>query len=248
MKARQTVIIAGLIASLSIAAFAQGQGRNFSERIKDAGKDKAALAALVESPDFDKASKAERASALVAQGWAGHWNEREQIADRMLSEYADTDPVNLAWVGVWKAVALRVKKENEQAITLSQAVIADPAATESVKRYARDNMAQALYQKKDYDAAALQWGQLGYTTHQAKALIKAGKTAESDRLLKDWFLDGGRIDTWTKKYQDAFDLIAIDPATEAEYREFCGKLNFLVLPVEENIEIKTLLKRISDGQ
>jgi len=247
MKARQTVLIAGLIASLSISAFAQ-QKADFSERIKDAGKDKAALEALIESPDFDKASKAERAAALVARGRVGHWSEREQIADRMLSEYADTNPVNLAMVTAWKAVALRVKKENEQAIALSQAVIADPAATEPGKRWARDNMAQALYQKKDYDAAALQWGQLGYTTHQARALIKAGKTAESDRLLKTWFLDGGRIDTWTKKHQNTFDLIAIDPATEAEYREFCGKLNFLVLPVEENIEIKTLLKRISDGQ
>ena len=64
----------------------------------------------------------------------------------------------------------------------------------------------------------------------------------------DALLNMGRINLWTPQLQQVFDAIPVDPETETEYRAFCGKLNFLILPVEANIEIKTLLKRISDGQ
>jgi len=68
------------------------------------------------------------------------------------------------------------------------------------------------------------------------------KQLAQERLLR------GRINEWTSGHQATFDQIDVSVDQETEYRAFCGKLNFLILPVEGNIEIKTLLKRISDGQ
>lgn len=58
-------------------------------------------------------------------------------------------------------------------------------------------------------------------------------------------LDCGKIAKWTADHQTLFDRVDL---LDEEWKAFCTTLFGRILPVEENIEIKTLLKRIMDGQ
>ena len=58
-------------------------------------------------------------------------------------------------------------------------------------------------------------------------------------------LDCGKIVKWTEGHQKLFDQVHL---IDEEWKTFCTTLFGRILPVEENIEIKTLLKRIMDGQ
>lgn len=58
-------------------------------------------------------------------------------------------------------------------------------------------------------------------------------------------LDCGKIDKWTEDHQKLFDRVDL---LDEEWKAFCTTLFGRILPVEDNIEIKTLLKRIMDGQ
>lgn len=91
-------------------------------------------------------------------------------------------------------------------------------------------------------------GRVSTTRMIASELSFLNRQPEANVLLMAALLEYDRIDRWQAKHQLTFDQIKVTAANEAEYRDFCKKLHFLILPVEENVQIKTLLRRIAEGQ
>lgn len=82
----------------------------------------------------------------------------------------------------------------------------------------------------------------------AGLLRKQGQREDANKALMGYLLEKGRIDAWGEWHQAIFDAIEITSADQQVYRKFCDDLNFLVLPVEANVAIKTMLKRYAEGQ
>ena len=215
------------------------------------------IAEAVTGADFAKAERETQVKALlayvqaltVALGKAAHEDRSDRfvVANRLLKDYADI-PAARTSARIILAKQAFVKANHDAAQTFLEGVVSDTEADKSAAGAAHRLLAQCHMAKGDYAAALAHSEAGGDRLAQATALRKLDRADDADALLMNTLLSGGRIAAWDAKKRKLFDAIRVRPETQPQYRKFCADLNFLILPVEANIEIKTLLKRIADGQ
>ncbi len=177
-----------------------------------------------------------------------------------IAQDLNAEPAEVASARFLAGSVLRVKRDHEGAENMLSSVIdgefpaetKQGAATElghSLMTQGKFAEAEAKYRQAATEFSSVSvLSQYNAEAHIGHALRRQGKIGEANQSFMAALLGLGRINKWEFRHQYVFDHITIRAEDEAAYREFCGKLNFLILPVEANIEIKTMLRRIAEGQ